>query len=57
MMDVWKKLNGWKGKALSGAGREMLIKLVGQAIPSYIMSCYKLPDGCCDQIDRMIEKF
>jgi len=42
---VWKKLKGWKERYLSRAGKEVLIKAVAQAIPSYIMSCYKLPEG------------
>lgn len=42
---VWKKLKGWKGKSFSGVGREILIKAVAQSIPSYIMSCYKFPEG------------
>jgi hypothetical protein len=35
---VWKKLKGWKEKNLSFAGRATLIKVVAQAIPTYIMS-------------------
>lgn len=42
---VWKKLKGWKGKSLSDVGREILIKAVAQSVPSYIMSCYKFPEG------------
>ena len=40
---VWKKLQGWGGKLLSQAGREILIKAVAQALPTYTMSCFKLP--------------
>lgn len=35
---VWKKIKGWKEKFLSRAGKEVLIKVVARAIPSYIMS-------------------
>ena len=31
---VWRKLQGWEGKLLSQAGREVLIKVVIQAIPT-----------------------
>lgn len=40
---VWKKFQGWKEKLLSQVGREILIKVVVQALPTYIMSCFKLP--------------
>jgi hypothetical protein len=54
---VWKKIKGWKEKCLSRAGKETLIKAVAQAIPNYIMSCYKIPVGCCKDIEGMLAKF
>ena len=39
---IWKKLQGWKEKLLSRAGKEVLLKSVIQAIPSYLM----LQDPC-----------
>jgi hypothetical protein len=54
---IWKKIKGWKEKCLSKAGKETLIKAVAQAIPSYIMSCYKIPEGCCANIESMLSNF
>ena len=52
---IWQKLRGWKGKLLSQAGREVLIKSVIQAIPTY--TCFKLPLGLCHEIASLIKKF
>ena len=54
---VWKRLQGWEGKLLSQAGREVLIKSVIQAIPTYTMSCFKLPITLCHEIESLIRKF
>ena len=35
---IWMRINSWWGRALSKAGKEVMIKDVLQAIPSYIMS-------------------
>ena len=54
---VWKKLQGWEGKLLSQAGREILIKAVAQALPTYTMSCFKLPIGLCHDMEALIRIF
>ena len=54
---VWKKLQGWKEKILSQAGREVLIKSVIHAIPTYTMSCFKLPKGLVKELEVLIRKF
>ena len=54
---MWKKLQGLKQKLLSQASREVLIKSVIQAIPTYSMSCFKLPKGLIKDIEAMIQKF
>ena len=41
-------------KLLSRAGREVLIKVVIQAIPTYYMSCFKLPKGLIKELETMI---
>ena len=54
---VWKRMQGWEGKLLSQAGREILIKSVIQAIPTYTMGCFKLPSTLCHEIEIMVRKF
>jgi len=54
---VWKRIQGWKEKLLSKAGKEILIKAIAQAIPTYAMSCFDLTKMLCDDIGKMINKF
>ena len=54
---VWRKLQGWKEKLLSQAGREILLKVVVQAIPTFAMGCFNLPVGLCQEIEALIWKF
>jgi hypothetical protein len=42
---------------LSHAGKEILIKVVAQAIPTYAMGCFDLTKGLCDEISSMIGRF
>lgn len=51
---IWKKLKGWKEKLLSQAGREFFITTVIQAIPTYTMSCFKLPKGLINKIEPLV---
>jgi hypothetical protein len=44
---VWKRLQDWKLKFLSQAGKEVLLKSVIQAIPTYSMSVFLLPNATC----------
>ena len=51
------KLSGWKEKLLSNANKEILIKSMAQAIPSYTMSCFKLHDALCDDLVGLVRRF
>ncbi|KAL0006673.1 hypothetical protein SO802_008175 [Lithocarpus litseifolius] len=54
---VWRKLQGWEGKLLSQAGREVLLKAIIQAIPTYTMGCFKIPIGLCNEIEALMKRF
>ena len=48
---------GWKKKHISKACREVLIKSVAQAIPTYSMSLFKIPKTICDGINSALLKY
>ena len=54
---VWSKLKGWKEKTMSQARREILIKVVAQAIPIYAMGCFLLPKGLLKDLEGMMSRF
>jgi hypothetical protein len=54
---IWKRIQGWREKLLSMAGKEILIKAVAQAIPTYAMACFDLTKRFCDQVRAMISRY
>lgn len=53
---VGRRIAGWKGKLLSNAGREILIKAVTQATTTYTMSCFKLLNSLCHDLNSMVSQ-
>lgn len=51
------KLLGWSEQFLSQAGKEILIKAVALALPTYAMSCFKLPVSLCKEIEGDLANF
>ncbi|KAL0406172.1 UNVERIFIED_CONTAM: hypothetical protein Slati_3931100, partial [Sesamum latifolium] len=54
---IWQKVTGWNDKLLSQACKEILIKAVIQAVPSYAMGCFKLPLTLLKEIQGTISRF
>ena len=52
-----KKLAGWKEKLLSKAEKDILIKVIAQAIPTQTMSCFEVLDSLCEELTGMIRNF
>ena len=50
-------MQGWKGKLLFRAGKEILIKVVAQSIPTYTMGVFQFPRKLCDELDAMCARF
>lgn len=54
---IKKLVAGWAPKLMNTAGREVLIKSICQAIPTYSMSCFKLSKNMCKRITNIIARY
>ena len=50
-------MQGWRNKLLSRAGKEVLLKTVVQALPSYVMSVFFILSLLCAALERMMNSF
>jgi hypothetical protein len=50
-------MEGWQARFLSQAGKEILIKVVVQAIPTYMMGIFRLPKALCSKLNSMMAQF
>ncbi|GAA0163216.1 hypothetical protein LIER_19133 [Lithospermum erythrorhizon] len=51
------KIAGWKGKMLSQAGKEILVKSIAATIPNYVINCFKLPTGIIGELNKVMAIF
>ncbi|VVA09363.1 PREDICTED: reverse mRNAase [Prunus dulcis] len=54
---VLKKIEGWKQCILSLAGKEVLIKVMATAVPTYPVMCFLFPKATCSDICSDLAKF
>lgn len=54
---VWKRIQNWKNSFLSKTGKEVLIKVVLLAIPTYSMSVFIVPKKLCKDLEAMFSRF
>ena len=54
---LWNTIKGWIEKVLSAGSKEVLMKSMAQAIPVYLMACFRLHRGLGEHINSLIRKF
>ncbi|KAH1090134.1 hypothetical protein J1N35_017391 [Gossypium stocksii] len=52
-----QKINSWSLRHISQGGREVFIKSILQAIPSYTMACFLLPKALCSELENIMGSF
>lgn len=51
------RINGWSGRWLTKAGKEILIKVIALALPTYVMSSFLLSLEICDKLASAIARY
>ncbi|KAA3473503.1 reverse transcriptase [Gossypium australe] len=51
------RIKGWSNRFLSQGGKEVFIKSVLQAIPTYAMTCFLLSNSFCRELEQIMSKF
>ena len=54
---IEEKISGWNKASLSQAGKEILIKAVASAVPTFPMSIFKFPKTTCKAINSSLANF
>jgi hypothetical protein len=54
---VLNRLTNWKVNFLSQAGKEVLLKAVVQAVPTYCMGVFQLPITLCKDLNALMQNF
>ncbi|XP_033138739.1 uncharacterized protein LOC117129289 [Brassica rapa] len=54
---LMRRVNGWTGRWLSKGGKEVLIKSILLALPTYVMSTFLLPLEICENLASAIAQF
>ncbi|KAK4382673.1 hypothetical protein Sango_2849700 [Sesamum angolense] len=53
---IWRRAQGCHEKTLSQAGKVVLIQAMVQVIPSYAMSCFRLPESVFQELQALVAK-
>ena len=54
---IKRRLESWKNKLLSSIGKEVMLKAVTMAMPTYMMSCFKLPRKLCKDLSSTVANY
>lgn len=54
---IKNSVTGWGEQFLSSAGKELLIKTIAYAIPTYQMACFKFPITTCKDITSLLARY
>lgn len=54
---VRQRVGSWNKNLLTKAVKEILLKSVAEAMPTFTMSVFLLPDSLCSALERMMNRF
>ena len=55
--NIQQRMSKWKNRFLSTAGKEIMLKSVALAMPTYTMSCFRLPSRLCKELSSLMSNY
>ena len=55
--NIQQRILKWQNRLLSAAGKEIMLKSVSMAMPTYTMSCFKVPKRLCKDISSIMSNY
>nr|XP_027101745.1 uncharacterized protein LOC113722690 [Coffea arabica] len=55
--NIKQRMSKWNNRFLSLAGKEVMLKSVALAMPTYTMSCFKLPSRVCKDLSSLMSNY
>ncbi|KAF4346803.1 hypothetical protein G4B88_007832 [Cannabis sativa] len=56
LLKASSRMSTWSNHLFSKGGKEMVLNAVVQAIPSYAMSCFRIPISICKKIESLMDR-
>ncbi|XP_074326531.1 putative mitochondrial protein AtMg00310 [Apium graveolens] len=54
---IWGRLHSWIPNLFSQGGKEILLKGVIQAMPTYFMCYFRTPEGQCQEFEKLMARY
>ncbi|XP_027096192.1 uncharacterized protein [Coffea arabica] len=55
--NIKQRMSKWNNRFLSSAGKEVMLKSVALTMPTYTMSCFKLPSRLCKDLSSLMSNY
>lgn len=56
-LKILNKMSSWQSKCFLSGGWEILLKIMAETLPAFVMSVFKIPIWLCENIQKVVARF